>query len=69
MNFTIKIKSFTAAQKARSYLQRRGISCLVERNSTKGRGCGFSLRFTNSRAEKAEVCALLGEIGIACDIP
>lgn len=69
MNFTIKIKSFTAAQKARSYLQKRGISCIVERNTTRGRGCGFSLRFTNSRAEKAEVCALLGEIGISCDIP
>lgn len=69
MNFTIQMQSFTAAQKARSFLQKRGIRCIVERNVNKGRGCVFALRFDNSRAEKAEVCALLREIGISCDLP
>lgn len=69
MNFIIKTNSFTAAQKARSYLQKRGIRCAVERNVDKARGCGFALRFNNSHAGKAEVCALLGEIGISCDLP
>ncbi len=69
MHYTINIKSFTAAQKARSYLQKHGIGCSVERITNKGQGCGFSLRFADSRVGKAEVCALLDKIGITCDLP
>lgn len=68
MNFTIQMQSFTEAQKARSFLMKRGFRCFVERNVNKGRGCGFALRFPNSRAEKAEVCALLREIGVSCGL-
>lgn len=64
---TVYIKSFTAAQKALRLLQRHGIRCSVER-SFGGAGCGFALKVTDQNANKAEVCALLTSIGVACDI-
>lgn len=65
---TVNIKSFTAAQKALRYLQKHGIRCVVERVFGKA-GCGFALKITDRNTNKAEVCALLGSIGVPCDIP
>lgn len=64
--FQINIKSFTQAQKALSFLQKHGIRCNVQRGFAKGSGCGFVLNVTDRNAGKAEVCALLGSIGIDC---
>lgn len=63
--FQINIKSFTQAQKAMRYLQQHGIRCMVERSFGKG-GCGFALKVMDKNAGRAEVCALLGSIGIDC---
>ncbi len=63
----INIKSFTRAQKALNYLQKHGIRCIIERRTGRG-GCGFVLKITDSRAQKAEVCALLGAVGINCGL-
>lgn len=65
--FSIKIKSLTKAQKAMAYLQKSGIRCKVERSF--GDGCGFALIVTDKNAARAEVCALLGNVGVSCDIP
>lgn len=65
----IYIKSFTQAQKALSFLQKHGIRCIVERSFGRGAGCGFALKVTDNNANKAEVCALLGSIGVSCDLP
>lgn len=65
---TINIKSFTAARKAMTFLQKHGIRCIVERGFGKGTGCGFVLKVTDRTANKAEVCALLSSIGVSCDI-
>lgn len=66
----VYIRSFTLAEKARGYLARRGIRSMIERTSGGGRGCGFNLKIWLSGADAAaEVCALLGQIGIDCDIP
>ena len=65
---TVYIKSFTAAQKALRHLQKHGIRCAVERGFGKA-GCGFVLKVTDKNANKAEDCALLGSIGVDCDIP
>lgn len=67
MTFKINMQSMTAAQRAMTFLRRQGINCAVERTHEKGKGCGFSLRVNN--AEKAEVCSLLRQIGVNCDIP
>lgn len=64
----IYIKSFTQAQKALSYLQRHGIRCIIERSFGRS-GCGFALKVTDKSVGQAEVCALLGSIGVSCDIP
>lgn len=64
---TVYIKSFTQAQKSLQLLQRHGIRCRVER-SRGSAGCGFALRVIDQNANKAEVCALLTSIGVACDI-
>ena len=64
--FQINIKSFTQAQKALGFLQKHGIRCNVQRGFAKGSGCGFVLNVTDKNAGKAEVCALLGSIGIDC---
>ncbi len=61
----IHIKSLTQAQKAMRFLQQHGIRCMTERSFGKG-GCGFALKVTDKNAGKAEVCALLGSIGIDC---
>lgn len=63
----IYIKSFTQAQKALSYLQRHGIRCVIERSFGRS-GCGFALKVTDKNVERAEVCALLGSIGVSCDL-
>lgn len=63
----IYIKSFTQAQKALAFLQRHGIRCIVERSFGKA-GCGFALKITDKNADRAEVCALLGSIGVRCDL-
>ena len=63
----IYIKSFTQAQKALSYLQNHGIHCVVERSFGRS-GCGFALKVTDKNANRAEVCALLGSIGVNCDL-
>ena len=68
-NMTVYIKSFTHAEKARGHLARHGIRSVIERTSGGGRGCGFILKIWLNSVEPAEVCALLGQIGIACDIP
>lgn len=65
---TVNIKSFTAAQKALRHLQKHGIRCSLERVFSKA-GCGFALKITDNKANKAEVCALLSSIGVPCDIP
>lgn len=65
--YQINIKSFTQAQKAMNYLLRHGIRCSVERSFGKG-GCGFALKVTDKNAGKAEVCALLGSIGVDCGL-
>jgi len=64
----IYIKSITQAQKALSYLQRHGIRCIIERSFGRS-GCGFALKVTDKNVGQAEVCALLGSIGVSCDIP
>lgn len=63
----IYIKSFTQAQKALAFLQRHGIRCIVERSFGKA-GCGFALKITDKNVDRAEVCALLGSIGVRCDL-
>ncbi|MCM1165759.1 MAG: hypothetical protein NC299_09520 [Lachnospiraceae bacterium] len=65
----IYIKSFTHARKAMSFLQKHGIRCIVERGFDNRAGCGFALKVTDKNASEAEVCALLGSIGVSCDIP
>lgn len=67
MPYSIYIKSFTAAQKARSFLLKHNVKCSLSKTTSKGRGCGFALTVYNSG--KAEVCALLKQIGVSCDIP
>ena len=64
---TVYIKSFTQAQRALRHLQKHGIRCKVERSHGSA-GCGFALKVIDNNANKAEVCALLGSIGVACDI-
>lgn len=64
---TVYIKTFTQAQKALRLLQRHGIRCKTERSFGSG-GCGFALRVIDKNADEAEVCALLGSIGVPCDI-
>ena len=69
-NMNVYIKSFTLAEKARGHLARNGFRCIIERTSGGGKGCGFNLRiWVSGREAAAEVCALLGQMGIACDIP
>lgn len=65
--FQINIKSLTKAQKAMNFLQKHGIRCSVERSFGRG-GCGFVLKVTDKNAGKAEVCALLGSIGVDCGL-
>ena len=66
--FTIKMRSFTQAEKARSFLAKQGISSLVQRTSGRG-GCAFALIVTRSGGmSKNEVCRLLLQIGVDCDI-
>ena len=67
MNFKINARSMTQAQRAMNYLHRHGINCTVERTHERGKGCSFALRINN--ADKSEVCALLRQIGVSCDIP
>ena len=64
---TVYIKSFTVARRALGLLQSHGIRCRVERSRGSG-GCGFALKVIDKNADKAEVCALLNSIGVACDI-
>lgn len=66
-SFTIYMKNFTHAQKAYRYLTGKRISCRVERSFGRGQGCGFVLRVTGG-ADRNEVCALLSDIGVSCDI-
>ena len=63
--FIINTRSITQAEKARRLLEREGIRSIVERAFGKN-GCGFSLRIFGNRTE---VCALLSQAGISCDIP
>lgn len=69
MPYSIYIKSFTSAQKARNFLLKNHIPSLVVRSTSKNQGCGFALKITDNRFGKAEVCALLKQIGVNCDIP
>lgn len=64
----VYIKSFTAARKALALLSKHGIRGIVERSFKKGGGCGFALKITDKNADKAEVCALLGSIGVSCGL-
>ena len=68
MPYSIYIKSFTSAQKARNLLYQHNIRSMIMHASNKKLGCGFALKITDSRADKAEVCALLKRIGVSCDI-
>ena len=67
-SFTIYIRSFTTAQKAREHLMRQGVRCIVERTQRRGQGCGFAIRITGGNADRERVCALLRDIGVDCDI-
>lgn len=67
MNFKINMLSMTQAQRAMSFLRGKGISCVVERSHERGKGCSFALRVTN--ADRTEVCGLLRQIGVRCDLP
>lgn len=49
------------------FLQKHGIRCGVERSFGRG-GCGFVLKVTDKNAGQAEVCALLGSIGVDCGL-
>ena len=69
MPYIIYIKSFTIAQKAHNFLKKNSIQSSLSRTSKKGMGCGFALKITDNRADKAVVCALLRQIGVSCDIP
>ena len=69
MPYSIYIKSFTAAQKARNLLWQNNIRSMIMHASDKTRGCGFALKIVDSRADKATVCGLLKKIGVSCDIP
>ena len=69
MPYIIYIKSFTSAQKAHNYLQKHNIRTSLSRTSVKGKGCGFALKIVDNNTDKAEVCALLNQIGVPCDIP
>lgn len=64
----IYIKSFTQARKAMEFLQKHGIRCIVERSFDNRAGCGFALKVSDKNASRAEVCALLGSIGVSCDL-
>lgn len=64
----IYIKSFTHARKALSFLQKHGIRCIIERSFDNRAGCGFALKVTDNNVSRAEVCALLGSIGVDCDL-
>lgn len=64
--FYIKMKSATQAEKARVFLMRNGIRSETQRVTGKG-GCAFMLHvFSDS---KGEVCSLLSNTGISCDLP
>ena len=63
--FYIKMKSATQAEKARVFLMRNGIRSSAERVTGKG-GCSFRLHIFSDR--KGEVCSLLSNIGISCDL-
>lgn len=68
-SFNIYMRSFTQAEKARSFLAGNGIRSIVERGyAGAGRGCGFSLRVFEGKADRNEVCRLLARININCDI-
>lgn len=69
MPYSIYIKSFTSAQRARNLLQQNNIRSTIMHASDKKRGCGFALKIADGRADKATVCALLKKIGVNCDIP
>lgn len=64
--FYIKMKSATQAEKARVFLMRNAIRSKTERITGKG-GCSFRLWVWGDR--KGEVCSLLSDIGISCDLP
>ncbi|MCH5204572.1 MAG: hypothetical protein J1F03_07470 [Oscillospiraceae bacterium] len=68
MPYSIYIKSFTAAQKARNLLYQHNIRSVITRTSSKTQGCGFALKILDNSVGKAEVCALLKRIGESCDI-
>lgn len=65
-SFTINMRNFTQAEKARAFLARSGIRSMVRRTTGRG-GCTFSLMVTGG-ADKGEVCRLLSQIGVSCDI-
>ena len=64
--FTINMRNFTQAEKARAFLARSGIKSIVRRTTGRG-GCTFSLMVAGG-ADKNEVCRLLTQIGVNCDI-
>ena len=64
----IYIKSFKQPRKAVEFLQKHGIRRIVERSFDNRAGCGFALKVSDKNASRAEVCALLGSIGVSCDL-
>lgn len=62
--FIINVKSMTQAEKARLFLARHGIKSAVQRTTGRG-GCSFTLRIYG---EPGQVCPLLSQAGVSCDI-
>lgn len=66
-SFNIKMQSFTQAEKARSFLAKKGIKSIVQRTTGRG-GCSFALRVTDAGRSIDEICRLLSQIGVGCDL-
>ena len=64
---TVYIKTFTAAKRGLKFLQKNGIRCTMERSFGR-EGCGFALKISDQKTNKAEVCALLSSVGVSCDL-
>lgn len=66
-SFTIKMQSFTQAEKARAFLAKKGIKSIVQRTTGRG-GCSFTLKITSAGRSADEICRLLSQIGVGCDL-
>ena len=69
-NLIIDMKSLTQAEKARAFLMKKNIPCVVERSfGNSSSGCGFVLRILGgAEVSRGEVCTLLKMGGVNCAI-